>query len=111
MTQVSNGLFYIPPVASLKDLMSILCKTVVPNNLKQFGIMLNFDKTFLDYIEVNNQDLYQSLIDVLDLWLKGVNPPPCWSVLIKALQSLGEEVVVWRCPQLRSSRVHMCDCT
>ena len=39
--------------------------------------MLDFDKTFLDYIEVKNQmDLYQSLIDVLDLWLKRADPPP-----------------------------------
>jgi len=47
--------FGIPPVASLKDLMTILCKTAVPSNLKQFGIMLDFDKTFLDYIKVKNQ--------------------------------------------------------
>ena len=57
--------------------------------------MLDFDKTFLDYIEVKNQkDLYQSLIDVLDLWLKRADPPPSWNTLIEALQSLGEEVVV-----------------
>ena len=69
--------FCIPSVASLKDLMTILCKTAVLSNLKQFGIMLDFDKTFLDYIEVKNQkDFYQSLIDVLDLWLKSVDPPP-----------------------------------
>ena len=85
----------IPPVASLKDLMSILCKTAVFSNLKQFEIMLDFDKTFLDYIEVKNQkNLYQSLIDVLDLWLKRVYPPTSWNTLFEALQSLGEEVVV-----------------
>jgi len=75
--------------------MTILCKTAVPSNIKQFGIMLDFDKTFLDYIEVKNQkDLYQSLIDVLDLWLKRADPPPSWKALFEALQSLGEEVVV-----------------
>jgi len=56
--QDSKDLDYTPPVASLKDLMSILCKTEVPSNLKQFGIMLDFDKTFLDYIKVKNQDSF-----------------------------------------------------
>ena len=75
--------------------MSILRNTAVPSNIKQFGIMLDFDKTFLDYIETKNQKgLNESLIDVLDLWLKRVNPPPSWKALFEALQSLGEEVVV-----------------
>ena len=87
--------FYIPSVASLKDLMSILHNTAVPSNIQQFGIMLDFDKGVLDYIQAKNQtDLYQSLIDVLDIWLKRVNPPPSWNALFEALQSLGEELVV-----------------
>ena len=58
----------IPSVASLKDLMTILCNTTVLSNLKQFGVMLDFDKSFLDYIETKIQkDLYEGLIDLLDI--------------------------------------------
>ena len=89
------ALYCIPSVASLKDLMSILRNTAVPSNIQQFGIMLDFDKSVLDYIQAKNQtDVYQSLIDLLDIWLKRVNPPPSWNALFEALQSLGEEVVV-----------------
>ena len=57
--------------------------------------MLDFDKSFLDYIEAKNQkDLYEGLIDLLDIWLKRADPPPSWNALFEALQSLGEEVVV-----------------
>ena len=62
---------------------------------QQFGIMLDFDKSFLDYIETKNQkDLYEGLIDLLDIWLKRAEPPPSWKALVEALQSLGEELVV-----------------
>ena len=75
--------------------MTILCNTTVLSNLKQFGIMLDFDKSFLDYIETKTQkDLYEGLIDLLDIWLKRAEPPPSWKALVEALRSLGEELVV-----------------
>ena len=66
------------------------------SSAKQFGIMLDFDTTFLDYIEAkSSKNLYQCLIDMLDLWLKRVDPLPSWKALFEALQALKEEIVVY----------------
>ena len=54
--------------------------------------MLKFQLSSLDTIAVKyNQEPQICLTRVLELWLKIVNPPPSWSMLIEALQLLGEE--------------------
>ena len=54
---------------------------------KDIGLELDIIQTDLDAIEaVHRSDIGRCLTEMLGLWLKQVDPPPTWSVLVAALQ-------------------------
>ena len=57
------------------------------NNL---GIMLGINKTTLDVIAKEMSNPRDCLREMLSVWLKSVDPLPTWSVLIEALEDIGE---------------------
>lgn len=68
--------------------------TTVPSRWKELGVLLNIEKGILDSTGALRQlNPYHCLMDILDMWLKRVEPPPCLDDLIKALQFLQEEKV------------------
>ena len=72
--------------------MRILYNTQVPGNWKLFGVMLKIQLSFLNNIAAKYpHGPGNCLMEVLEQWLKRVNPPPSWKVLTEALQILGEE--------------------
>jgi hypothetical protein len=52
--------------------------------------MLGINKTTLDVITKEMSNPRDCLREMLSVWLKSVDPPPTWSVLIEALEDIGE---------------------
>ena len=64
----------------------------VADNWKPIGIYLQLPMATLKTIATENQnDPRKCLMDMLDAWLKRVEPPPTWSSIIKTVEFLGEE--------------------
>ena len=62
----------------------------VANKWKVIGVYLEMSD--LDSIETKHHgDPHLCLLDMLDAWLKRVDPPPTWSVIIEAVEFLGEK--------------------
>ena len=54
---------------------------------KDIGIELDLKVTDLDVIsETNHGNVNKCFSEMLTLWLKRVNPPPRWSVMVEALK-------------------------
>ena len=72
--------------------MKILYKTNALSKWQFFGVMLKFQLSLLNAIAIEYpQNPENCLMNMLERWLNRVNPPPSWSMLIEALQLLGEE--------------------
>ena len=72
------------------------------------GIELHLQKPDLDAIEaVHRSDIGRCLTEMLTLWLKQVDPPPTWSVLVAALQhhTIEEGALA---EQVESKYIHQC---
>ena len=64
----------------------------VADKWKFIGIYLHLPMATLDTIATKNQnDPQKCLMDMLDAWLKRVEPPPTWSSIIKTVEFLGNE--------------------
>ena len=60
---------------------------------KMIGVYLEISD--LDSIETKHRgDSHLCLLEMLDTWLKRVDPPPTWSAVIEAVEFLGEEQLV-----------------
>ena len=80
---------YIAPTPDLKGLMTALYHKVT-NKWKMIGVQLEISD--LDSIETKHRgDSHLCLLEVLDTWLKRVDPPPTWSAIIEAVEFLGEK--------------------
>ena len=76
--------------------MKMLHKTNACSKWKFFGVMLKFPLSSLEAIAIEcNQKPKDCLIEVLECWLKRMNPLPSWSMLIEALQIVGEEAIAF----------------
>ena len=76
-------------VPTLKELMTALYRKVA-HKWKAIGIYLEISD--LDSIETKHHgDTHLCLLEMLDAWLKRVDPPPTWSAIIDAVEFLGEE--------------------
>jgi hypothetical protein len=71
----------------LKELFS-----KVASNWENIGVLLEIDDGLLSKIKADNHgESGNCLREMLRVWLKKVDPPPSWSLLVDALKSLGEE--------------------
>ena len=76
--------------------MKMLHETNACNRWKFFGVMLKFKLSYLETVATEcNQRPEDCLMKVLERWLNRVNPPPSWSMLIEALQTVGEEAIAF----------------
>ena len=74
----------------LKDLMDALYNQV-EDKWMILGIQLGMSHGSLKRIEVNRQrDPQNCLLDVLEMWLQQVNPPPTWAAVIDAVEFIGK---------------------
>jgi len=63
----------------------------VDDRWKMLGIRLGLEER-LNSIEENcKQDPKKCLLEILQTWLKQVDPPPTWTAIIDAVKFLGEE--------------------
>ena len=77
------------PTQDLKGLMTALYRKVA-HKWKTIGVCLEISD--LDTIETKHHgDSHLCLVEMLDAWLKRVDPPPTWSAVIEAVEFLGEE--------------------
>ena len=77
---------------SLKDLVAELNE--IGLNWDMVGIILGIDPDILDALKEDNQNnSTRCLIEMLKILLKNVSPPPSWSVIAEALQSIGYPVI------------------
>ena len=79
----------VVPTPDLKGLMTALYRKVA-HKWKMIGVYLEISD--LDSIETKHQgDSHHCLLEMLDTWLKRMDPPPTWSAVIEAVEFLGEE--------------------
>ena len=63
----------------------------VADKWEQIGIYLLLPMTTLKAIAAEHQhDPHMCLLEMLEVWLKTVDPPPTWSAIIRAVEYLGE---------------------
>ena len=75
----------------LKDLMDALYNQV-EDKWMILGIQLGISHGSLKSIEVNRQrDPQNCLLDVLEMWLQQVDPPPTWAAVIHAVEFIGKK--------------------
>ena len=75
----------------LMDLVKELYQNVA-NKWKTIGILLGIEKGSLDKIKTDNAgNSGDCLQEMLDTWLKKVDPKPSWSAMTDVLKRLGEE--------------------
>ena len=87
-----HNIFFVFSGVTLDGLMKILHKTNALSKWQFFGVMLKFSLSEVEAIASEcNQRPENCLMKVLECWLKRTNPPPFWSMLIEALQTVGEE--------------------
>ena len=78
-------------VPTLPDLLKELFGTVA-SNWENIGILLGIDDGLLSKIKADNHgESGNCLREMLRVWLKKVDPPPSWNLLVDTLKSLGEE--------------------
>ena len=87
--------FYLHILASenkprLKDLTRELYHTVA-DRWKPLGILLEIPKGTLAAIATQHSDPHSRLLEMLEWWLKRVDPPATWSAIADAVEFLGEE--------------------
>ena len=64
----------------------------VADKWKFIGTYLHLPMATLNTIATKNQnDPHKCLIDMLEAWLKTVEPPPTWSSIIKTMEFLEEK--------------------
>ena len=74
----------------LKDLMDALYHKVA-DKWKMIGIRLSIPKGKLAGItDKYPHDPHRCLIEMLEIWLEKVHPPPTWTAIIEAVEFLGE---------------------
>ena len=73
----------------LKELVTALYRKVA-SKWKVIAVQLKISD--LASIETKHSgDPHLCLLEMLDIWLKRVNPPPTWAAIVEAVEFLGEE--------------------
>ena len=75
-------------IPNLSDLTMALCNRLA-DKWKRLGVYLRLPKAALDTINRENSE--DCLVEMLDCWLKQVNPPPSWTTIIEAIEVLGDK--------------------
>ena len=74
----------------MRDLVDTLYHTLA-DEWKHIGIYLHLPMATLNTIATEHQnDPHRCLIEMLEVWLKRVDPPPTWPAIIEAIEFLGE---------------------
>ena len=59
---------------------------------KMIGVLLEIPKGRLEDIATKyRDDLHSCLAEMLETWLKQVDPPPTWAAIIEAVEFIGKE--------------------
>lgn len=75
----------------LKDLMDALYNQV-EDKWMILGVQLGISHGSLKSIEANRQrDPQNCLLEVLEMWLQQVDPPPTWAAIIDAVEFIGKK--------------------
>ena len=75
----------------LKDLTDVLYHQVA-DQWKILGIQLGISHGSLKSIELKyRQDPHNCLLEVLEMWLQQVDPPPTWAAVIDAVEFMGKK--------------------
>ena len=89
----------------------------VQTKSKTFGRVLGLPKVAVDSIHLQNSDPQECLIGVLDEFVKQVEPPPTWRVILEALRNplinyhrLALKVEMKHCPlSLQQNGIYLYD--
>ena len=63
----------------------------VADKWKIIGVLLEMPKGKLASIAEKHRDPQNCLLEMLEIWLERVDPPPTWAAIIEAVEFLGEE--------------------
>ena len=89
-----------------EDVPKVVCEILeVQTKSKTFGRVLGLPKVTVDSIHLQHIDPQECLISVLDEFVKQVEPPPTWRVILEALRNplisqhrLAQEIESKYCP-------------
>ena len=71
-----------------EDVPKVVCEVLeVQTKSKTFGRVLGLPKVTVDSIHQQNSDPQECLFGVLDEFVKQVEPPPTWRVILEALRN------------------------
>ena len=90
-----------------KDVPKVVCEILeVQTKSNTFGRVLGLPKVTVDSIHQRRSDPQECLIGVLDEFVKQVEPPPTWRVILEALRNpligqhrLAQEIESKYCPR------------
>ena len=82
------------PIPDLKDLFKELYNTA--DKWEDIGILLGIQPGRLDAIKMSESKAQSCLREMLKIWLKNVSPPPLWSAIADAVESLGDQELATR---------------
>lgn len=84
----------VAPIRSkpeLKDLTDALYNQVA-DKWKILGVQLGISHGSLRSIEVNClRDPHNCLLEMLEMWLQQIDPPPTWAAVINAVEFMGKK--------------------
>ena len=70
------------------DIPKVVCEILeVQTKSKTFGRVLGLPKVTVDSIHHQNSDPQECLFGVIDEFVKQVEPPPTWRVIVEALRN------------------------
>ena len=93
-------------ILNQEDVPKVVCEILeVQTKSKTFGRVLGVPKVTVDSVHLQNSDPQECLFGVLDEFVKQVEPPPTWRVILEALRNpligqhrLAHNVEIKHCP-------------
>ena len=93
-----------------EDVPNVVCEILeVQTKSKTFGRVLGLPRVTVDSVHQQNSDPQECLFGVLDEFVKQVEPPPTWRVIVDALRNrlisqhrLAQEIENKYCPRPRT---------
>ena len=75
-----------------KEDQGIVCRYVHPLRSKWMvlGTFLCVDHSSLEAVKVDSDNCDESIVKLIELWLRQISPPPTWQALVDAVQSLDQ---------------------
>ena len=85
---------YYCPILGEKSRLKDIFKELLPiaTDWKTIGTLLGIPVHILDKVKSNEERVNDRLREMLSEWLKQIDPPPTWTVLIEAVEVIDKSI-------------------